>query len=103
MKYEVNKENLASLVIEEEVIEPALYQVSMHNDDFTPMEFVVSVLEKFFFMDRSKASDIMLEAHKQGKAICGVFTKDVAEMKISQVIQYARQYEHPLLCSMEVA
>lgn len=82
--------------------EPALYRVLMHNDDFTPMEFVVVVLEMFFSMDRSRATAIMFEVHTVGKAICGVFSKDVAETKADQVMEYARRHEHPLLCSVEV-
>ncbi len=90
--------------IEEEVKlkEPELYKVIMHNDDFTPMEFVVAVLELFFYMDRAKAVSVMYEVHTKGKAECGVFTKDVAETKMEQVVNYARRHEHPLLCSIEV-
>lgn len=107
MKNEVNKEYTANLEslheVSEEIIEPPLYQVVVHNDDFTPMEFVVDILEKFFYMNRSKAVEIMFEAHSSGKAICGVFSKDFAETKISQIIEYAESHEHPLNCSMEVA
>jgi|SRR5579885_116496 ATP-dependent Clp protease adaptor protein ClpS len=107
MKNEVNKEyttNLEALSeISEEICEPPLYQIVVHNDDFTPMEFVVGILEKFFYMNRSKAAEIMLEAHTNGKAACGVFSKDLAETKISQIIEYAESHEYPLHCSMEVA
>lgn len=82
--------------------EPNLYQVIMHNDDFTPMEFVVTVLENFFNMDRAKATSVMYEIHISGKAVCGMFSKDVAETRIEQVMEYARRHEHPLLCSAEV-
>jgi len=82
--------------------EPTMYQVIMHNDDFTPMEFVVTVLELFFSMDRTIATRTMYEVHTQGKAICGIFSKDVAETKVDQVINYARTHDHPLLCSLEV-
>jgi ATP-dependent Clp protease adaptor protein ClpS len=81
--------------------EPSMYQVLMHNDDFTPMEFVVAVLETFFSMDRIRATNIMYEVHTIGKAICGVYSKDVAETKIDQVMEYARRHDHPLLCSIE--
>jgi ATP-dependent Clp protease adaptor protein ClpS len=81
--------------------EPALYQVCMHNDDFTPMEFVVEVLEMFFSMDKGRATDIMYEVHTSGKALCGVFSRDVAETKSDQVMEYARRHDHPLLCSIE--
>lgn len=81
--------------------EPSLYQIVMHNDDFTPMEFVVAVLEIFFNLDRTRATEIMYEVHISGKAICGVYTRDIAETKIEQVIEYARRHEHPLLCHSE--
>jgi len=103
MKYEVNKENTTSLVPISQLKEPSLYQVFLHNDDYTPMEFVVSLLEKIFYMDRRKATEIMMETHIKGKAAVGVYTKDVAETKISQVVDYARSHEHPLICSMEAA
>lgn len=80
---------------------PSLYRVVMHNDDFTPMEFVVAVLEAFFNMDRVKATQVMYEVHLTGKAACGLFSKDVAETKVEQVTDYARKHEHPLLCSVE--
>ena len=81
--------------------EPSMYQIWMHNDDFTPMEFVVAVLEVFFNMERAAATTVMYQVHTEGKASCGVFTKDVAETKADQVISYARRHEHPLLCSVE--
>jgi len=81
--------------------QPALYQVLMHNDDFTPMEFVVVVLELFFGMERTVATRVMYEVHSTGKAVCGAFSKDVAETKVNQVMDYARMHEHPLLCSIE--
>ncbi|ENA37497.1 ATP-dependent Clp protease adapter protein ClpS [Pseudomonas sp. HPB0071] len=74
----------------------------MFNDDYTPMEFVVEVLEKFFSMNREKATQIMLVVHTQGKAVCGVFTRDIAETKAMQVNQYARESQHPLLCEIEI-
>ncbi|HSW94457.1 MAG TPA: ATP-dependent Clp protease adapter ClpS [Gammaproteobacteria bacterium] len=85
--------------VEPQLKEPSLYQVIMHNDDFTPMEFVVRVLEHFFHMERVAATRTMVEVHTIGKAICGIFTKDVAETKVDQVIDYARMHDHPLLCS----
>jgi ATP-dependent Clp protease adaptor protein ClpS len=81
--------------------EPRLYQVIMHNDDFTPMEFVVAALEMFFNMERALATQVMYEIHMKGKAVCGVFSKDVAETKADQVMEYARKNDHPLLCSIE--
>ena len=80
---------------------PPLYQVILLNDDFTPMEFVVDVLETIFAMDRTKATRVMLEVHTRGKGVCGVFTHEIAETKVAQVTAYARQHQHPLLCTME--
>jgi ATP-dependent Clp protease adaptor protein ClpS len=80
---------------------PPLYKVIMLNDDYTPMEFVVEVLEVFFGMDREKATSIMLAVHTHGKAVCGIYSRDVAETKAAQVNQCARDHEHPLLCEIE--
>jgi ATP-dependent Clp protease adaptor protein ClpS len=101
---EVTRKDLEVVVQEAqpELKQPAMYQVVMHNDDFTPMEFVVAVLELFFNMDRGKATQVMYEVHMTGKSVCGLFSKDVAETKVSQVLDYARRHEHPLLCSLEV-
>lgn len=82
---------------------PPLYKVVMLNDDYTPMEFVVEILERFFYMNREKATHVMLTVHTKGKAVCGVFSRDVAETKAAQVNQYARQNEHPLLCEIEAS
>ena len=73
------------------------------NDDYTPMEFVVEVLERFFSMSREKATQIMLHVHTRGKGVCGIYTRDVAETKVAQVNEYARTHQHPLLCAMEAA
>lgn len=80
---------------------PARYQVVMLNDDFTPMEFVVDVLQMFFGMPIEKASQIMLIVHTRGRAVCGVYSRDIAETKAFQVTQYAREHQHPLLCEIE--
>lgn len=82
---------------------PPLYQVILLNDDFTPMEFVVDVLERIFGMNRTTATRVMLEVHTKGKGVCGVFTYEIAETKVAQVMAYARQHQHPLLCTMEEA
>lgn len=82
---------------------PPMYKVVMMNDDYTPMEFVVETLEIFFGMDREKATRVMLTVHTQGKAICGVYSRDVAETKAAQANQFARDNEHPLLCEIEAA
>jgi ATP-dependent Clp protease adaptor protein ClpS len=81
--------------------EPSLYKIVMHNDDFTTMEFVVAVLEMFFHMERLIATRIMYEIHHTGKAICGIYSRDVAETKVDQVKEHARRHEYPLLCSIE--
>ena len=93
-----------SLVVEEaapRLKKPPLFQVLLLNDDYTPMEFVVDVLERIFGMDRVKATRVMLEVHTKGKGVCGVFTYEIAETKVAQVTAYARQHQHPLLCTME--
>ena len=80
---------------------PSLYKVVLLNDDYTPMEFVVHVLEHFFYMNREKSTQIMLHIHTKGVGVCGVFTKDIAETKVVQVNDYARANQHPLLCDLE--
>lgn len=80
---------------------PSMYRVIMFNDDYTPMDFVVEVLESYFNMNREQATKVMLTVHTQGKANCGAFTRDVAETKAMQVNQYARESQHPLLCEIE--
>ena len=82
--------------------QPLMYKVVIYNDDFTPMEFVVEVLENFFRLNREKATQIMLHVHTRGKGICGTYTKDVAETKVTQVNEYSRKHQHPLLCGLEV-
>lgn len=84
-----------------EVKRPPMYKVVLLNDDFTPMEFVVQVLESFFAMDRHQATQVMLNVHTKGKGICGVFTRDIADTKVVQVNDYSRENQHPLLSSME--
>jgi ATP-dependent Clp protease adaptor protein ClpS len=82
---------------------PPLYQVVLINDDYTPMEFVVDVLERFFGMNRTNATRIMLEVHTRGKGVCGVFTYEIAETKVAQVTGYSRDNQHPLMCTLEQA
>ena len=92
------------LVVEEarpKLKKPPLYKVILLNDDYTPMEFVVDVLEKIFSMDREKATRIMLQVHTQGRGVCGIYTYEIAETKVAQVNSYSRQHQHPLLCTME--
>lgn len=80
---------------------PPLYKVVLLNDDYTPMEFVVEILQTFFSMDREKATRVMLMVHTEGKGVCGVYSRDVAETKAEQVNVYSKQNEHPLLCEIE--
>jgi ATP-dependent Clp protease adaptor protein ClpS len=82
---------------------PPLFKVLLLNDDYTPMEFVVQVLEMIFGMNREKATQIMLHVHTRGHGVCGVYTRDIAETKVAQVNDYARSHQHPLLCTMEEA
>jgi ATP-dependent Clp protease adaptor protein ClpS len=95
-----------SLAIQEakpQIKRPPLYKVVLINDDYTPMEFVVHVLEQFFALSRDKATQIMLHVHTKGKGVCGVFSREIAETKVVQVNEYSRKHQHPLLCTMEAA
>jgi ATP-dependent Clp protease adaptor protein ClpS len=84
-----------------ETKKPSLYKVLMLNDDYTPMEFVVHTLERFFNKSREEATRVMLHVHQRGVGVCGVFTYEVAETKVAQVMDFARQHQHPLQCRME--
>ena len=86
-----------------EVARPPLYSVLLLNDDYTPMDFVVEVLMRFFAFNAEKATQIMLHVHTRGRGVCGVFTREVAESKVAQVNEYSRLNQHPLLCTMEKA
>ena len=80
---------------------PSLYKVLLLNDDYTPMEFVVMVLKRFFSMDLEQATQVMLHVHQKGVGVCGVFSYEVAETKVNQVMDFARQNQHPLQCTLE--
>jgi ATP-dependent Clp protease adaptor protein ClpS len=80
---------------------PSLYKVLLLNDDYTPMEFVILVLERFFGKGREEATRIMLHVHQKGVGVCGVYTFEVAETKVTQVMDFARNHQHPLQCTME--
>ncbi len=80
---------------------PPMFKVMLLNDDYTPMEFVVVVLQKFFAMTRERATQVMLKVHREGVGVCGVYPKDVAATKVQQVAAYARKHQHPLQCVME--
>ena len=82
---------------------PPMFKVLLLNDDYTPMEFVVEVLQVFFGMGREKATQIMLAVHMQGRAVCGIYPRDIAETKATQVNRYARESQHPLLCEIEAS
>ena len=82
---------------------PALYTVLLLNDDYTPMEFVVLCLQRFFRMGMEDATRVMLHVHQKGVGVCGIFTYEVAETKVNQVLDFARQHQHPLQCTMEKA
>ncbi|MGH8398817.1 MAG: ATP-dependent Clp protease adapter ClpS [Gammaproteobacteria bacterium] len=101
-----NEELQRGLVVEEvkpRLKKPPLYKVVLLNDDYTPMEFVVEILQTFFRMDRTQATQIMLHVHTRGKGVCGVFTYEIAETKAAQVNDYSRKHQHPLLCTLEEA
>ena len=80
---------------------PPMYEVCLLNDDYTPMEFVIIVLQKFFAMKKENATQIMLKVHREGRAVCGVYSKDIAASKVSAVLDFAQVYQHPLQCIME--
>lgn len=116
LKLTLNTENVIRLSLDDEYAEgglalqtqkpklkrPSLYKVVILNDDYTPMEFVIEVLQRFFCFDREDATRIMLKVHHEGKATCGIYSRDVAETKAAQVNQFARDHEHPLLSDIEV-
>jgi len=92
------------LILEEarpKLKQPAMYRVVLLNDDYTPMEFVVQILETIFSMDRTTATRVMLEVHTKGRGTAGIYTYEIAETRVAQVNGYARQHQHPLLCTME--
>lgn len=94
------------LAVEEarpKIKKPPMYKVVMLNDDYTPMDFVVEVLEVIFRLGREQATRVMLTVHTQGKAVCGVYPRDIAETKAAQVVDYARENQHPLMCQVETA
>lgn len=97
----LGSELLDAVKQKDKVAPPPMYQVILHNDDYTPMEFVVEVLQKFFSMGIEKATEVMLAVHYQGKAVCATYTAEVAETKVMMVNKYARDNQHPLLCTLE--
>jgi ATP-dependent Clp protease adaptor protein ClpS len=106
MPTERDHEHGHGLVVETakpEVARPPLYSVLLLNDDYTPMDFVVEVLVRFFVMDIERATQVMLHVHTRGRGVCGLYTREVAESKVAQVNEYSRLNQHPLLCTMEKA
>jgi len=89
--------------LKDKLQEPPRYNVLLLNDDYTPMDFVIEVLNKFFNMDSDKATEIMLTVHYKGKALCGTYSAEIAETKVDQVSRFALEHQHPLKCTMEQA
>lgn len=102
-KSHIEGNGLATAEAHPKLKKPPMYKVVLLNDDYTPMEFVIEILESFFKMNREKATQIMLHVHTKGKGICGIFTRDIAETKVHIVNDHARGNSHPLLCIMEEA
>lgn len=105
MKPHFLEDSMQSEVLEHKAIAevrvPRKYNVFLMNDDYTPMDFVVAVLKRYFYFSEAGAIQVMLQVHRQGKGLCGVFTRDIAETKVALVNEYARTHEYPLLCVME--
>jgi ATP-dependent Clp protease adaptor protein ClpS len=100
----MNVQNQQEAILETESVHvepPHLYKVLLLNDDYTPMDFVIHVLQRFFAMNRERATEIMLKVHHEGRGVCGLFSRDVAATKVEQVSRLARQHQHPLACVME--
>lgn len=96
----IKQEN--NLVLERSRVKPPkLYKVILLNDDYTTMDFVIQVLQTFFAMNRERATQVMLKVHQEGSAVCGVYPKDIAETKVAQVSEFAKQHGHPLRCELE--
>lgn len=99
---EDTEHDLAILTAKPKIKQPPLYAVVLLNDDFTPMDFVVEILQEYFALDEEQATEIMLSIHYKGKGIAGIYPKDIAETKANQVIQHARAEGHPLMCQVEI-
>lgn len=96
-----DKDDALQLASKARTTPPAMYKVLLLNDDFTPMDFVVLILQQFFLKDREQATRIMLQVHTQGYGVCGIYTKDMAATKVEQVLHFAKVHQHPLQCVME--
>ena len=97
----IDKDSSLKTQVKNKVKKPSLYKVLILNDDYTPMEFVIQVLEQFFSKNQDEATQIMLHVHQKGVGVCGVFTYEVAETKVNQTMDMARQHQHPLQCTIE--
>lgn len=97
----IDKDSSLKTQVKNKVKKPSLYKVLILNDDYTPMEFVIEVLEKFFQKNREEATQIMLHVHQRGVGVCGIYAYDLAETKAMQVMNYARKHEHPLQVQLE--
>lgn len=86
-----------------QIVPPSLYKVILLNDDFTPMDFVIVVLQEFFAMNEERATQVMLTVHHEGRGVCGIYSEDIAATKVEQVLAFAREHQHPLSCVMEEA
>jgi len=102
-KESFDSEEVVDEQVKKQLHEPSKYHVYLLNDDYTPMDFVVEVLSRFFNMNSDQATDIMLTIHYEGKGLCGTFTADIAETKVDQVVRFAFEHQHPLKCVMEKA
>ena len=105
-EHDPNRDHESGLSVQEakpKLRKPPMFKVLLLNDDYTPMEFVVQILETFFGMNGEQATQIMLHVHTRGVGVCGVYTRDIAETKVSQVNDFARDHQHPLMCTMEEA
>ncbi len=98
-----HQENILEQSKEEKIKPPSMYKVILFNDDYTPMEFVVDVIQRFFLKSREQATQIMLKVHTEGMGVCGVYPRDIADTKVNQVMSYAQEHQHPLQCGMEEA
>jgi ATP-dependent Clp protease adaptor protein ClpS len=99
----IEDDDVAVKEAEPAVQQPPLYKVILLNDDYTPMEFVVKILRRFFNMNQEQATQVMLHVHTRGVGVCGVFTKEIAETKVYLVNEYSRSNQHPLMCTLEEA
>lgn len=99
--FQDHEDDLAIQEARPKMKKPPMYQVVLLNDDYTPMEFVVEILQVFFNLNREAATKVMLSVHTAGKGICGIYSRDIAETKVAQVNDHSRQHQHPLMCSLE--